>query len=55
MNGQGTTVNNLVAATQRWIHQPFSTTMNLWDLFLLVGIVLVFAVLWGRILAHIGE
>jgi hypothetical protein len=55
MNGSETTIDALVTATQRWIHQPFSRTMNLWDLFLLVGIVLVFSVLWGRILAHIGE
>jgi hypothetical protein len=55
MNGQGTTIGNLVAATQRWIQQPFTRTMSLWDLFLVVGLVLVFAILWGRILAHIGE
>lgn len=56
MNGAAqSTVGDLVAATMRWIHQPFTQPMSLWDLFLVVGAVLVFAMLWARVLAHVGE
>jgi hypothetical protein len=45
----------IVAATRKWIEQPFTTQMDLTHWFLIVGVVLVSAILWNRILAHIGE
>jgi hypothetical protein len=54
MNG-GTTLQNLIAATERWIQQPFTQTMDLTQVFLLVGLIIVSAFLWSRLLAHIGE
>jgi hypothetical protein len=55
MNGSGGTIAELVAATRRWVEQPFSTTMDLGHWFLIVGVLLVSALLWSRILARLGE
>ena len=45
----------LIAAAHKWIQQPFTTQGSLLDWFLITGVVLVSAVLWSRVLAHIGE
>jgi cell division protein FtsX len=63
MNGQslppagtgGTTVANLLTATENWIRQPFTQTMDLTQVVALVGLVLASIILWSRVLAHIGE
>lgn len=54
-NGQGTTVGNLVMATQRWIHQPFTSTGDLGQWFLITGVVAISALIWFRILRSFGE
>jgi hypothetical protein len=48
-------VTNLVAATRSWVEQPYNSQMNLTHWVLFVGLLLIAAVLWGRVLAHIGE
>lgn len=55
MNGNGGRVQDVIDATHRWIQQPFTSQMDLWHWFLIVGVVLVSAILWGRVLAHFGE
>lgn len=54
-NGSGTTVRSLLDATEKWIQAPFTQNMDLTQVFLLTGVVLVSVILWSRILAHIGE
>jgi hypothetical protein len=52
MNGQTGSVQNLVDATHKWIQQPFATTMDLTHWFLIVGVIVISAFLWSRVLAH---
>jgi hypothetical protein len=54
MNGNSP-VQSLIAATERWIQQPFTQMMDLTQVFLLTGLVIVSVILWSRVLAHIGE
>jgi hypothetical protein len=55
MNGNGASVKAVIDATHKWIQQPFRAQGNLLNWFLIVGVVIVSAILWSRILAHIGE
>jgi len=45
----------LADATRNWVHQPFRSTMSLWGWVLFVGVLASAAVLWARVLDHIGE
>jgi hypothetical protein len=54
MNGNGP-ITSLVDVTKTWIKQPFTTQMDLVHWFLIVGVVLISAVLWTRVLAHFRE
>jgi hypothetical protein len=47
--------SRLLTATQSWLTEPIVGTVDMIDLFLLVGIVLVSMFLWSRVLAHMGE
>lgn len=39
-----------------WASHPFSTDMKLWpDFFMLVGVFIVFAIIWNIILNHLIE
>lgn len=55
MNGNPGGVEALLSATQRWVHQPFTSQMDLWHWFLIVGVVLVSAILWSFVIKHIEE
>jgi hypothetical protein len=46
---------NLVTKTKVWIAEPFSPSMSLLQVFLLVGVIGISAALWGRILAQMSE
>jgi hypothetical protein len=48
-------VSALVDTTKAWMKQPFTTQMDLIHWFLIVGVVLVSAVLWSRVLSHFRE
>jgi hypothetical protein len=45
----------LIAATKGWVEQPFRSSMSLWGWVLFVGVLSAAAVLWARVLDHIGE
>lgn len=45
----------LLDATKNWIKQPFTTQGDLIHWFLIVGVVLISAVLWSRILSNFRE
>jgi len=47
--------SNLYASTLAWVKEPFQQPMNIVQVFLAVGLVLIAIVLWGRILAHLSE
>lgn len=38
-----------------FLHAPFRQNMDIFSLFLAIGLVMVLIVLWTRILAHLGE
>jgi hypothetical protein len=41
---------------KRWGSHPFSSDMKLWpDFFMLVGVFIIFAVIWNIILRHLLE
>jgi hypothetical protein len=37
-----------------FLHAPFRSNMDLFSVFLAVGLVLILIFLWSRILAHLG-
>lgn len=45
----------VVNAIRNWAHAPFTQQMDIVQVFLLVGLILIASVLWGRILAHLSE
>jgi hypothetical protein len=52
MNGDGT---GIISRLSRFIQQPFSAEMDLWNWVLLAVVLVTVAILWTRILAHITE
>jgi hypothetical protein len=55
MDNQPTGVAAVIAATHRWITQPFLQPMDLFHWFLIVGVVIISAMLWGMILRSFQE
>ena len=43
----------LLTAIKQFIDTPFTTPMDMGQLVLLVGLVMVLVVLWSRVLAHL--
>lgn len=50
-----THVGNALTATNNWIHAPFVGSASPLNLFLAVGLVMVFIILWTRILGHLSS
>lgn len=50
MNGNG-----VISRIGNWAAQPFATDMGLGSWFLFVGLVLIIAYFWTRVLRHIVE
>lgn len=48
-------MGNLMQATRAWVEQPFRSNMSVLWWVLFVGVLAASSVLWGRVLAHIGE
>jgi hypothetical protein len=48
-------MGSVIQATKNWIEDPFREPVDALHVFLLTGLVVVSAILWGRILAHFGE
>ena len=46
---------NLFQQIQAWITKPFTTPLDALQIFLLVGLLLIALVVWGRILGHFQE
>lgn len=46
---------DLLAATKAFIDEPFKQPVDLGQLFLIVGLVMVMSALWSRILAHLAH
>ena len=38
-----------------FLHMPFRANMDIFSLFLAIGLVLVLIGLWSRVLSHIGD
>jgi hypothetical protein len=48
-------VGNALSATNDWIKAPFVGSASPLVLFLAVGLVMVFVILWTRILGHLSS
>lgn len=48
-------IGNAISATNNWITAPFIGSASPLNLFLAVGLVMVFAILWTRILGHLSS
>lgn len=46
---------DIVTAAKDFLDQPFKGPIDTGQLFLLVGMISVFAILWSRILAHLAH
>lgn len=46
-------MNELAARFKAWLHAPFTQNMDLLQLFLLTGLILIFVVLWGPFINRI--
>lgn len=44
-----------ITAMKNWAKQPFSSQMDLWGWILFVGLLLVIAAMWGKVLNHVVE
>lgn len=53
MDGVGGSVAGGVTSVWDWLHKPFSSPMAPFDVFLLVGVVIVAALIWNLVLYHI--
>lgn len=47
--------SQIVQDLSDFLHSPFRQDMDIFSLFLAIGLVMVLIVLWTRILAHLGE
>lgn len=45
--------NTVVDDLRAWLHQPFRSNMDAFSLFLAIGLVLILAGFWVRILSHV--
>jgi hypothetical protein len=52
-NDIGASVGHGVTGVWAWINRPFTSAMSPADVFLLVGVVIVAAIVWNLILYHI--
>jgi hypothetical protein len=48
-------MNAMVADFRQWLHRPFRSDMDWLSLFLAIGLVIVMAALWSKILAHLSS
>lgn len=47
--------SNLYQSTQDWFLAPFKQPMDVVQVFLAVGLVIIAVIFWSRIIAHISE
>lgn len=45
----------LIAATRKWVEQPFTSNQDLFHWFLIVGVVVISAGLWATMLNRFRE
>jgi len=48
-------LGNAISATNHWVTSPFIGSASPLNLFLATGLVLVFVILWTRILGHLSS
>lgn len=48
-------IGSVVDATKAWVKQPFTSQMDLFHWFLIVGVVIVASVFWSMILSNFRE
>ena len=52
-DGLAGTIGDSVTGVWRWINRPFTSAMSPVDVFLLVGVVIVAALVWNLVLYHV--
>lgn len=53
VSGATGAVGGAVTEVWAWINKPFTTPLSSFDVFLLVGVVLIAAIVWNLILYHV--
>jgi hypothetical protein len=48
-------MGNLYQTVQGWLTRPFTTPLDAVQIFLLVGLLIIAFIFWGRVLAHLSE
>jgi len=48
-------MGNLITGINSWLHEPFTTPLDTVQIFLLVGLLMIALIFWGRILAAMRE